>query len=106
MAVVTAQRPALNCGVGIGLRAPHAAEVAATRRSPPETERLLPTQSLEKIWGEHGTPNEAREKRVAMVYAEAGSPDRKQTFLVSLRYCAFESHILSIGLDQRSRCSS
>jgi len=31
MAVVTAQRPALNCGVGIGLRAPHAAEVAATR---------------------------------------------------------------------------
>ena len=31
MAVVTAQRPALNCGVGIGLRAPHAAEVAARR---------------------------------------------------------------------------
>jgi uncharacterized protein len=31
MAVVTAQRPALNCGAGIGLRSPHTAEVAATR---------------------------------------------------------------------------
>jgi uncharacterized protein len=31
VAVVTAQRPALNCGAGIGLRSLHTAEVAATR---------------------------------------------------------------------------